>query len=119
MKIDRPGAAIVGAVLMVAFRIVGPQEALQSIDFATIVLLFSMMLGPARLLRRPVHHRRGGRSCRPHCRSAATGRTMGSASRRHLRPPYHRPLQFREQRAGGDGPADRRRQFSGIRMTAD
>jgi len=44
MKIDRPGAAIIGAVLMVAFRIVGTQEALQSIDFATIVLLFSMML---------------------------------------------------------------------------
>ena len=44
MKIDRPGAAIIGAVLMVAFRIVGAREALASIDFATIVLLFSMML---------------------------------------------------------------------------
>jgi hypothetical protein len=30
MKIDRPGAAIIGAVLMVAFRIVGAQEALAS-----------------------------------------------------------------------------------------
>jgi Na+/H+ antiporter NhaD/arsenite permease-like protein len=49
MKIDRPGAAIIGAVLMVAFRIVGAQEALQSIDFATIVLLFSMMLVVANL----------------------------------------------------------------------
>src|SRR5688572_14194582 len=49
MKIDRPGAAIIGAVLMVAFRIVGPQEALQSIDFATIVLLFSMMVVVANL----------------------------------------------------------------------
>jgi len=49
MKIDRPGAAIIGAVLMVAFRIVGPREALQSIDFATIVLLFSMMLVVANL----------------------------------------------------------------------
>jgi Na+/H+ antiporter NhaD/arsenite permease-like protein len=49
MKIDRPGAAIIGAVLMVAFRIVGPQQALQSIDFATIVLLFSMMLVVANL----------------------------------------------------------------------
>jgi Citrate transporter len=49
MKIDRPGAAIIGAVLMVAFRIVGPHEALQSIDFATIVLLFSMMLVVANL----------------------------------------------------------------------
>ena len=44
MKIDRPGAAIIGAVLMVAFRIMGAAEALASIDFATIVLLFSMML---------------------------------------------------------------------------
>jgi Na+/H+ antiporter NhaD/arsenite permease-like protein len=49
MKIDRPGAAIIGAVLMLAFRIVGPEEALQSVDFATIVLLFSMMLVVANL----------------------------------------------------------------------
>jgi len=49
MKIDRPGAAIIGAVLMVAFRIVGGREALASIDFATIVLLFSMMLVVANL----------------------------------------------------------------------
>src|SRR6187549_629941 len=44
MKIDRPGAAIIGAVLMVAFRIVGADAALASVDFATIVLLFSLML---------------------------------------------------------------------------
>jgi Na+/H+ antiporter NhaD/arsenite permease-like protein len=43
-KIDRPGAAIIGAVAMVAFRIVPPREALHFIDFSTIVLLFSMML---------------------------------------------------------------------------
>ena len=49
MKIDRPGAAIIGAVLMVAFRIVGADEALQSIDFPTIVLLFSMMVVVANL----------------------------------------------------------------------
>jgi Na+/H+ antiporter NhaD/arsenite permease-like protein len=49
MKIDRPGAAIIGAVLIVAFRIVGAQDALGSIDFATIVLLFSMMLVVAHL----------------------------------------------------------------------
>ena len=49
MKIDRPGAAIIGAVLMVAFGIVGAREALASIDFATIVLLFSMMLIAAHL----------------------------------------------------------------------
>ena len=44
MQIDRPGAAIIGAVLMVAFRIVEPADALRHVDFSTIVLLFSMML---------------------------------------------------------------------------
>src|SRR5262245_5647828 len=49
MKIDRPGAAIIGAVLMVAFRIVGADQALGAIDFPTIVLLFSMMVLVANL----------------------------------------------------------------------
>ena len=49
MKIDRPGAAIIGAVLMFAFRIVGPHDAIASIDFSTLVLLFSMMLIVANL----------------------------------------------------------------------
>jgi Na+/H+ antiporter NhaD/arsenite permease-like protein len=44
MKIDRTGAAIIGAVLMVAFRVLQPGETLQFINFSTIVLLFSMML---------------------------------------------------------------------------
>ena len=44
LKIDRPGAAIIGAVAMVAFRIVQPSQALRFIDFGTIVLLFAMML---------------------------------------------------------------------------
>jgi Na+/H+ antiporter NhaD/arsenite permease-like protein len=44
MKIDRAGAGIIGAVLMVAFRIMTPIDALRYIDFSTIVLLFSMML---------------------------------------------------------------------------
>ena len=44
LKIDRPGAAIIGAVAMVAFRIVPAGEALHFIDFPTLVLLFSMML---------------------------------------------------------------------------
>ena len=44
MKIDRPGAAIIGAVLMVALGAVHPDEALHFIDFGTIALLFSMML---------------------------------------------------------------------------
>jgi Na+/H+ antiporter NhaD/arsenite permease-like protein len=44
LKIDRPGAAIIGAVAMVAFRIVPAGQSLHYIDFSTLVLLFSMML---------------------------------------------------------------------------
>jgi Na+/H+ antiporter NhaD/arsenite permease-like protein len=44
LKIDRTGAAIIGAVAMVAFRIVQPADALHHVNFQTIVLLFSMML---------------------------------------------------------------------------
>lgn len=44
LKIDRPAAAIIGAVGMVAFRTVPPRGALREIDFPTIVLLFSMMV---------------------------------------------------------------------------
>jgi len=44
LKIDRPGAAIIGAVAMIAFRVVRPADALHFIDFSTLVLLFSMML---------------------------------------------------------------------------
>jgi Na+/H+ antiporter NhaD/arsenite permease-like protein len=44
MKIDRPGAAIIGAVLMFAAGVVYPPDALRFIDFSTLVLLFSMML---------------------------------------------------------------------------
>jgi len=43
-KIDRPAMAIIGAVLMFVFGILGPKEAIASIDFTTLVLLFSMML---------------------------------------------------------------------------
>jgi Na+/H+ antiporter NhaD/arsenite permease-like protein len=44
MKIDRPGMAIIGAVLMVAFGALSPSDALRFVDLGTIVLLFSMML---------------------------------------------------------------------------
>ena len=43
-KIDRPAMAVIGAVLMFAFGILGPKEAIASVDFTTLVLLFSMML---------------------------------------------------------------------------
>src|SRR5437773_3611876 len=44
MKIDRPGAAIIGAVLMFTTGAVRANNALYFIHFGTIVLLFSMML---------------------------------------------------------------------------
>jgi Na+/H+ antiporter NhaD/arsenite permease-like protein len=43
-KIDRPAMAVIGAVLMFAFGVLGPRQAIASVDFATLVLLFSMML---------------------------------------------------------------------------
>jgi Na+/H+ antiporter NhaD/arsenite permease-like protein len=43
-KIDRPAMAVIGAVLMFAFGVLAPAQAIASIDFATIVLLFAMML---------------------------------------------------------------------------
>ncbi len=49
MKIDRPGAAIIGAVLMFMTGAVRVENALRFIHFGTIVLLFSMMLVVAHL----------------------------------------------------------------------
>jgi Na+/H+ antiporter NhaD/arsenite permease-like protein len=43
-KIDRPAMAVIGAVAMFAFGVLGTREALASVDFATLILLFSMML---------------------------------------------------------------------------
>src|SRR6059036_683997 len=44
MKIDRPGAAIIGAVLMFTTGAVRAENALHFIHFGTVVLLFSMIL---------------------------------------------------------------------------
>jgi Na+/H+ antiporter NhaD/arsenite permease-like protein len=44
LRIDRPGAAIIGAVAMITARVVRTSDALRFIDFSTLVLLFSMML---------------------------------------------------------------------------
>lgn len=43
-KIDRPAMAVIGAALMFAFGAITPRQALASIDWATLVVLFSMML---------------------------------------------------------------------------
>jgi Na+/H+ antiporter NhaD/arsenite permease-like protein len=44
MRIDRPGMAIIGAVLMFAFGALRPSDALHFVDLGTVVLMFSMML---------------------------------------------------------------------------
>jgi Na+/H+ antiporter NhaD/arsenite permease-like protein len=44
LKIDRTGAAIVGATAMLVFQVAQPRDAVKAVDFGTIVLLFSMML---------------------------------------------------------------------------
>lgn len=43
-RINRTAMAIIGAALMFAFRFITPAQAVHSIDYATLVLLFSMML---------------------------------------------------------------------------
>ncbi|HEX8924471.1 MAG TPA: anion transporter, partial [Terriglobales bacterium] len=43
-RLDRTAAAVIGAVGMAACRVLTAQQAIASVDFATIVLLFSMML---------------------------------------------------------------------------
>ena len=44
VNIDRPSAAFSGAVAMVIFGILTPLEAIQAIDFNTIILLLGMMM---------------------------------------------------------------------------
>ncbi|MGC8761845.1 MAG: anion transporter [Bryobacteraceae bacterium] len=49
LRIDRAGAAIVGASLMVASGVLRFEEALRAVDWATIVLLLGMMIVVANL----------------------------------------------------------------------
>jgi Na+/H+ antiporter NhaD/arsenite permease-like protein len=44
LRLDRTGAAVVGAAFMVAFHVVTPEEAYGFIDIGTLVLLFGMMV---------------------------------------------------------------------------
>jgi Na+/H+ antiporter NhaD/arsenite permease-like protein len=44
LRIDRTGAAIVGATLMIATGVISLDEAYGHIDFRTLVLLFGMMV---------------------------------------------------------------------------
>ncbi len=44
LRLDRTGAAVVGAAFMVALRVVTPEQAYALVDMGTLVLLFGMMV---------------------------------------------------------------------------
>jgi len=48
-RVDRAGAAIIGATLMIAAGILTFDQAVQAVDFRTIILLFAMMIITANL----------------------------------------------------------------------
>jgi len=48
-RIDRTGAAIIGASLMVAFDVLTMEEAIRSVNYETLILLFGMMIVVANL----------------------------------------------------------------------
>ena len=48
-RVDRTGAAIIGASLMIAFRVLTVDEAFQAINYETLILLFGMMIVVANL----------------------------------------------------------------------
>ncbi|MDP4161392.1 MAG: anion transporter, partial [Bacillota bacterium] len=48
-RVDRAGAAIIGAVLTVSTGVISFDQAAQSVDYRTIILLFSMMIMAAYL----------------------------------------------------------------------
>ena len=48
-RVDRTGAAIIGAALMIAFNVLTVEEAYAAFDYDTIILLFGMMIVVANL----------------------------------------------------------------------
>jgi Na+/H+ antiporter NhaD/arsenite permease-like protein len=49
LRLDRTGAAVVGAAFMIAFHVVSAEAAYRMVDLGTIVLLFGMMVVVAHL----------------------------------------------------------------------
>jgi Na+/H+ antiporter NhaD/arsenite permease-like protein len=49
LPLNRPAAALLGTVLMVATGVLTPQQAYQAVDYDTLVLLLGMMLVSAYL----------------------------------------------------------------------
>ena len=70
LRLDRTGAAVVGAAFMMAFGVVTPEEAFRFVDLGTLVLLFGMMIVVA------------------HLRLAGFFRWTGVAVARHARTPH-------------------------------
>src|SRR5690242_16313720 len=44
LPLNRPAAALLGTVLMVAFRVMTPAQAYRAVDYDTLVLLLGMMI---------------------------------------------------------------------------
>ena len=49
LRIDRTGAAIIGASFMIGFNVLSFDEAIRAVDYSTLVLLFGMMIVVANL----------------------------------------------------------------------
>lgn len=49
LRVDRTGAALIGASAMIGFGVLSPHQAVAAVDFGTIVLLFGMMVVVAHL----------------------------------------------------------------------
>jgi Na+/H+ antiporter NhaD/arsenite permease-like protein len=49
LRLDRTGAAIIGASLMIGFNVLTFEEAVRAVDYSTLVLLFGMMIVVANL----------------------------------------------------------------------
>ena len=49
LRLDRTGAAVVGAAFMIAFHVVSAEQAYRMVDLGTLVLLFGMMVVVAHL----------------------------------------------------------------------
>ena len=93
LRLDRTGAAVVGAAFMVAFHVVTPGEAYRFIDIGTLVLLFGMMIVVGHLRLAGFFRWAGaGGAARAHaprgcCRAdPAGGRALGAVRERHHLP---------------------------------
>ena len=96
-RVDRTGAAIIGASLMIAFNVLTVDEAYAAINYDTIMLLFGMMIVVANLRLSgffSAGQRVGGGACAPAAGPAGgdrrrLGRLLGVLRERHDVPGAH------------------------------